>query len=175
VHQRLARELKRVALIAGVRSRSHPVTCTPRYKYDADRPWITQEGVGIISLSLHPNSEMTLEDVARLVENFASGQVADQLALQPMATQAANVRFHGTICNMTFRRETIQRAQMLKYRAVDYIQDGEPFNLLYKFTTTSTVKPWILFCPCCFLCFSLHQSSAETETQAPNAQQMYQT
>ena len=148
--------------MAGIRSQSHTVTCTPRYKYDADRPWITQEGVGIISLSLHPKSEMTLEDVARLIENFASGQVADQLASQPMATRATNIRLRSTICNMTFRRETIQRAQMLNYRAVDYMQDGEPFNLLYTFTTTSTITPWMLFCPCCVVCFSLHHSNTET-------------
>ena len=69
--------------MANVRSGSHTVTCTPHFKNDADRPWITQEGVGIISISLHPKSDITLEDAAKLIENFASRQVSDQLATQP--------------------------------------------------------------------------------------------
>ena len=49
---------------------SATVTCTPHFKNDAERPWITQEGVGIISISLHPKSEITLEEVAKLIENL---------------------------------------------------------------------------------------------------------
>ena len=143
---------------------SHTVTCTPHFKNDADRPWITQEGVGIISISLHPKSDITLEDVAKLIENFASRQVTDQRATQPAAIQAMNIQFRNTVYNMTFRGEIIQRAQMVNYRAVDYMRDGEPFNLLYNFT--ATVKPWMLFCSCCIVCFGLCcKSSAEPQAQ----------
>ena len=148
--------------MAGVRSGSYTVTCTPHFKNDAERPWITQEGVGIISISLHPKSEITLEDVAKLIENFASRQVADRLATQPTVTQIMNVQFRRTVYNMTFRGEIIQRAQMVNYRAVDYMYDGEPFNLLYNFTNGIGIKPQVLFCPCCFLCC---ESSAELPAQ----------
>ena len=148
--------------MAGVRSGSYTVTCTPHFKNDAERPWITQEGVGIISISLHPKSEITLEDVAKLIENFSSRQVADQVATQPTITQTVNFQFRSTVYNMTFRGEIIQRAQMVTYRAVDYMRDGEPFNLLYNFTNTSTLKPGML--PCCIFCF-LWKSSAEPQAQ----------
>ena len=151
--------------MASVRSGSHTVTCTPHFKNDADRPWITQEGVGIISISLHPKSDITLEDVAKLIENFASRQVSDQLATQPGAAQTMNIQFRSTVYNMTFRGEIIQRAQMVNHRAIDYMRDGEPFNLLYNFTNTSTVNPWMLFCPCCILCFLCCKSSAEPQAQ----------
>ena len=100
--------------MVSVKSGSATVTCTPHFKNDAERPWITQEGVGIISISLHPNSEITLEEVAKLIENFASRQVADQIATQPTVTQTMNVQFRSTVYNMTFRGEIIQRAQMVK-------------------------------------------------------------
>ena len=148
--------------MAGVRSGSYTVSCTPHFKNDAERPWITQEGVGIISISLHPKSEITLEEVAKLIENFSSRQVADQVATQPTITQTVNFQFRSTVYNMTFRGEIIQRAQMVTYRAVDYMRDGEPFNLLYKFTNTSTLKPGML--PCCIFCF-LWKSSAEPQAQ----------
>ena len=147
--------------MASVRSGSHTVTCTPHFKNDADRPWITQEGVGIISISLHPKSDITLENVAKLIENFASRQVT---ATQQEAIQAMHIQFRKTVYNMTFRGEIIQRAQMVNYRAVDYMRDGEPFNLLYNFT--ATVKPWMFFCSCCINCFGLCcKSSAEPQAQ----------
>ena len=143
---------------------THTVTCTPHFKIDAERPWITQEGVGIISISLHPKSEITLEDVAKLIENFSSRQVADRLATQPILTQAMNVQFRHTVDDITIRGEIIQRAQMVNYRAVDYLYDGEPFNLsfVYNFTNGLAAKPQMLFCPCCILCFL---SSAEPPAQ----------
>ena len=134
---------------------SHTVTCTPHFKNDADRPWITQEGAGIISISLHPNSDITLENVAKLIENFASRQVTDRRATtaHPTALQVMDIQFRNTVYNMTFRGEIIQRAQMVNYRAVDYMRDGEPFNLLHNFTATVQLKPWMFFCSCCSICF----------------------
>ena len=144
---------------------THTVTCTPHFKIDAESPWITQEGVGIISISLHPKSEITLEDVAKLIENFSSRQVADRLATQPILTQAMNVQIRHTVDDITIRGEIIQRAQMVNYRAVDYLYDGEPFNLLYNFTTGIAVKPQIFFCSCCILCFLWCKSSADPPAQ----------
>ena len=54
------------------------ITCTPHIKEDAERPWITQEGDGQISVWMHPKSSMTLEEVAKLVENAAVSQAESQ-------------------------------------------------------------------------------------------------
>ncbi len=128
------------------------MTCTPHYKQDADRPWVTQEGVGIISLWMNPNTRMTIEDVANLIEGFASNQVAEQLAAQPGA-QIANVKFENTIHNMTFRGQTIRRELFASYLATDYMHDGEAFNLLYAYTTRAGFPLWVVLCPCCIFCY----------------------
>ena len=99
-----------------------------------------------------------------MIENFASRQVADRLATQPTVTQTMNVQFHRTVYNMTFRGEIIQRAQMVNHHAMDYMYDGEPFNLLYNFTNGLAVTPR-MFCPCCIFCFLCCKSSAEPPPQ----------
>ena len=114
------------------------VTCTPHYKDDAHQPWVVQEGAGIISVWMAPNSSLKLVDIAQLIENFASSQVNQKI-----------VYYNGTIQSMTFRGQTIHRTQMADYFAKDYMRDGETFNL--RFTFSVGPKPWLIFCPC-FIC-----------------------
>ncbi len=145
-------------------SRAETVTCTPHFKQDADRAWVTQEGAGILSLWMNPNSDMTLEDIAKLIEQFGEKQVADQLAAQP-SSRLVNVNFTNSIHNATIRGETFQRAQFVNYHAKEYLHDGEPFNLLYAFATT--VPVWLYLCPCCILC-----SKSSQPSQPPDQQHM---
>ena len=116
-------------------SSDNTVTCTPRYKDDAHQPWVVQEGVGIISVWMSPNTSLKLEDIAQLIENFAASQVNQKV-----------VYYNGTVQNMTIRGQTILRAQMTDYFAKDYMRDGETFNL--RFTISTYPKPWLIFCPC---------------------------
>lgn len=121
----------------GTRS-DNTVTCTPHFKSDAEQPWVVQEGVGVISLWMHPDSNMTLEDVAALIESFASSQVDQRM-----------INYSGRIHNATFRGQTIVREQMSARLARDYVRDGEPFNL--RFIFGASPKLWLIFCPC-FIC-----------------------
>ena len=120
--------------MASYSSRNTPLTCTPHFKADADQPWVTMDSIIAVSLWMSPNSPMTLEDVAQLIENFAATQVQQQLAGQPLS---GNVKYQGSVLSMTFRQQTIQRAQMTSLAAKDYIREGENFNLILNQTTTS--------------------------------------
>ena len=119
--------------MASYSSRNTPLTCTPHFKPDADQPWVTMDSIIAVSLWMSPNTFMTLEDVAQLIENFAATQVQQQLSGQPLC---GNVKFRGSVLSMTFRQQTIQRAQMVSLAAKDYIHEGENFNLLLNQTTT---------------------------------------
>ena len=46
------------------------LSCTPHFKDDAERPWITQESITSVSLWFNPDGGSTLEDIAETIENF---------------------------------------------------------------------------------------------------------
>ena len=137
------------------------VTCTPLYKVDATNPWVTQEGPWILSLSLSPNSDMTLEDAAKLIENFPATQVSSQPFPQP----------RYTVRNMTFRGQVIHHEQFVYYRAVDYMHDGESFNLLLHISSGLPIL--MVLCPCCILCLLCKRICEPNPGTAPQAQQMH--
>ena len=123
--------------MASSSSRNTPLTCTPHFKADADQPWVTMDSVIALSLWMSPKTPMTLEDVAQLIENFAATLVQHQLAGQPNARVLSSmVKFRGSVLSMTFRQQTIQRAQMASLAANDYIHEGENFNFLLNQTMT---------------------------------------
>ena len=116
-----------------VASRAQPLTCTPHFKPDADQPWITMDSITAISLWISPNTPMTLEDVAQLIENFAHTQFQQQVAAQPTV---GNYQYQGRIINMQFRQQNIHRNQMTSFAASNYVRDGEPFNFIMHQTTS---------------------------------------
>ncbi len=120
--------------MGGVSSNITPFTVTPRYKDDADHPWVTKQGAITISVWMSPRTTMTLEDVALLIEQFAANTISQQLKLQSAANPVANatnknLNYQGEINSMTFRGQIIERAQMATYPATEYLRDGEKFNL----------------------------------------------
>lgn len=140
------------------------VTCTPHFKDDAHQPWVVQEGVGILSVWMSPSTSLKLENIAQLIENFAATQVNQKV-----------MSYNGTVQSMTFRGQTILRAQMPNYFAKDYLRDGETFNL--RFTFSAYLKPWLIFCPC-FICCSGSSNqpgnqAAAADSKAPQAQHMH--
>ena len=96
------------------------------------------------SIWLSPKSSMTLEDAAKLIENFAAGQVSRQLALRD--DPVVNYNYQGVVCSMTFQGQDIQRTQMTNCSAKDYMREGEPFNLIFTQTYRATVNRMVLFC-----------------------------
>ena len=146
-------------------SSDNTVTCTPHYKDDAHQPWVVQEGVGIISVWMSPNTSLKLEDIAQLIENFAATQVNQKV-----------MYYSGTVQSMTFRGQTILRGQMADYFAKDYMNDGETFNL--RFTFSAYPKPWLIFCPCFICCVGSSSNqpgnqAATVDSKAPQAQYMH--
>ena len=104
-------------------------SCTPHYKEDADKPWVTLESELAYSIWLSPKSSMTLEDVAKLIESFVTGQISQQLAHKD---PVVNYNYEGVVRSMIFRGQDIQRTQMANYSVKDYVREGEPFNLVFR-------------------------------------------
>ena len=137
---------------------TNTVSCVAHYKDDIDKPWVSMEGMNF-SLRLHPKSTMTLEDLAKLIEDFLNSLFAsNNSSLQLPATQqlrvVQKVDVKVQVClikSLVFRGESMARAQFATLQAVDYLRDQEPFNVVYEVTSsfvgTRTVSG--VFC-CCF-------------------------
>ena len=65
--------------MGSVQTRIIELTRIPRFKEDAQQPWVTKEDIIQLSVWMHPKSTMTLEDVARLIEQYAVNTTAQQL------------------------------------------------------------------------------------------------
>ena len=127
-------------------------TCTPRFKQDAHNAWVTQDGDDRLCIWLHPQSPMTLEDAAKVIDNYNTSTRRQYSHLVPDLV----------VENMTFRGQTITRSQMVNDRAVDFMKDNEPFSLLYRIIPR--VSTWSLLCPCC--------AKPRDSAGAPQAQHM---
>ena len=55
------------------------LACTPHFKDDAQNPWVTLQGPLELHYWFNPKSEVTLENVAAAVENFASSNFNRQV------------------------------------------------------------------------------------------------
>ena len=132
-------------------------TCTPHFKQDAQTAWITQDGEFKLCIWLHPQSSITLEDAARLIDEY----VMSRLRQGP----GGHLTPDQVVDSMTFRGQSIARAQMASYRAVDYMRDDEPFSLFYRIIPR--VSPMGILCPC------FVRRSEGNSHEAPRAQQMH--
>ena len=117
------------------------LACTPRFKDDAQNPWVTLQGPLELHYWFNPKSEVTLEDVAAAVEHFASSNFSRQVQGAPVA-----VTYSGRIQSVTIRGQLYSREALVNCRAVEYLHDGEVFNMDYFQTFQSTVP----IC-CCLL------------------------
>ena len=117
-------------------------TCTPHYKEDVEHSWLITDGeslTGIKSVSawMPLQNNLSLEDVAIVIENFESSQIDHRMLF-----------YTGRLQTMTFRGQPVLREQMNGLFAKDYIRDGEPFT--YRIIVITFLKP-AAFCPCCML------------------------
>ena len=133
-------------------------TCTPHFKQDARNAWITQDGDSKLCIWLHPQSSITLEDAARLIDEY----IMTRLQQGP----GAHLVPDQVVDSMTFRGQSIARAQMASCRAVDYMRDDEPFPLLYRIIPR--INTFGIFCPCC-----VKGRHRRNNHEAPRAQQMH--
>ena len=159
------------------------VSCTPHYKDDVDKPWCTREGILNITLFLSPKSTMSLEDLAKLIEEFLHTIHADSAMGNrgPHGTfqTNTNVKYEMYIQNMIFQGESMPRsAQMSTLQAKTFLRDQEPFSVVYELrfsviATTDFERRGFLqsCCPCFFARRDLSRDDVPMHS-APPVQQM---
>ncbi len=121
--------------MGSIHSRIIELTGIPHFKEDANQPWVTKEGLVQLSIWMQADSTMTLEDVARLIEqyavNSASQQLQQQATVHPLASATSNsTTYTGIVNSMTFRGQVMNRSQLVNYAAIDYMKDEENFSFL---------------------------------------------
>ena len=109
------------------KSRITPFTITPIYQDDVDKPWVTMESVIALSVWMNPNTNMTLENVAMMIEEFTATQIREQFEDNIMRSC---IVYQGIVTSMTFRGEKIDRTQFGNCRAKERMRNRESFNLL---------------------------------------------
>ena len=95
---------------------SPTLSCTAHFKNDAEKPWMTADSPANLRYWFNPNTELTLEDVAASIEEFARSQY----------------RSDGQVLNFTIRGQTYSKETMANFKAAEYLHDKEPFNLVFK-------------------------------------------
>ena len=113
------------------------LSCTPRFKDDADHPWVTMESPIQVSYWFNPKSEMTLEDVAAAVENFGTSTVNKQLQGAGGAPSPVSATYSCQVQSVTIRGQIYSRETLVNYKAAQYLHDGEAFNIDYLQTVRS--------------------------------------
>ena len=161
---------------------SMTVSCTPHYKDDVDTPWCNREGMLNIVLFLSPKSTMSLEDLAKMIEEFLRTIHADGSIQANHGTFQTNlsVQYYVNILSMVFQGESMPRStQMSTLQAKTFLRDQEPFSVVYELrfsgtTTTDFERRGFLqsCCPCCFAQRDPNRDSIPMHSQAPPAQQM---
>ena len=84
-----------------------------------------------VSYWFNPKSEVTLEDVAAAMENFASSNFNRQLQGAGGVPGPISVTYSGRVQSVTIRGQIYSRETLVNYRAVQYLHDGEVFNMDY--------------------------------------------
>lgn len=129
-----------LAIMSNLVNMSTTIGCVPHYKEDAERPWITQDGLWGISVWLSPKSGIMLSDVAKLIEDKIAANSTSAVNVNQTVVAATNVQQQGTVQSMTFRGQMIPRPQMSNSRAVDYLHDGETFDLFVNISMLSDTR-----------------------------------
>jgi hypothetical protein len=106
------------------------IACTPHFKDGAENPWVTLESPLLVSYWFNPKSGVTLEDMATAMENFASTNFGKHF----QGNSGIYVNYSGQIQNVTIRGQIYSRETLIKYRAAEYLHDGEVFNMGYLLT-----------------------------------------
>ena len=102
------------------------ISCTPHFKDDAERPWITQDSITSVSLWFNPGGGSTLEDIAETIENFVR-------TMPGYSHQIASC----SLQSLTVRGEVFRKNMMSSYMAGDKLHDLEPFTVQVKQTISS--------------------------------------
>lgn len=94
------------------------ITCTPHFKEDADKAWVTQDSLTAISYWFNPEHGLTLEDAAETIEQFVQ-------SMPGYSSQIASCTFKSfVIRGEQFSKDGLM---MSAHLAADKLHDGEQF------------------------------------------------
>ena len=96
------------------------ISCTPHFKDDIEKPWVTQDSLTAVSIWLSPDRGLTLEDVAETIELFVK-------TMPGYSSQIASCTFRS----LTIRGEVFTKDSLMlsSHMAGDKLHDGEPFTV----------------------------------------------
>ena len=103
------------------------VTCTPHFKQDADKPWVTRESQVLVHFWFNPDRTQTLLQVAESIEAWAQNDYQQQLQQAPLACCAGS--YSIIINNMEIRGTTYDRQAFATLYTINILHNEEPFTM----------------------------------------------
>ncbi len=104
-----------------IMSSSHQmsISCTPYFKQDAEKAWVTQDSLTSVKLYFNPDHGLTLEDIAQTIEQFVH-------TMPGYSTQVASC----TVASIAIRGEHYSKDSLMSgHMAADKFHDGEQFTV----------------------------------------------
>ena len=96
------------------------ISCTPHFKDDAERAWVTQDSLTAVSVWLNPELGLTLEDMAETIEQFVH-------TMPGFSSKVASCTFHSfVIRGEVFTKDSLM---LSGHMAGDKFHDGEQFTV----------------------------------------------
>ena len=116
-------------------------TCTPHFKPDAEKPWVTKESNTIIHFWFDPRKTQTLLEAAEAIETWAAYEYQNETKKQVKASidnvpccmrcclHINDNEYHAAITKMEIRGESYDRDAMAVKYTNELFRDGEPITL----------------------------------------------
>ncbi len=103
------------------RNRKMSVSCTPLFKQDAQKAWVTQDSLTAVSIWFNRDRGMTLEDMVETIEHFLQ-------TMPGYSSQITSCTFESFI----IRGEQLSKGglMMTGHMAADKLKDGESFRVM---------------------------------------------
>ena len=104
------------------------ISCTPHFKPDAERPWVTRESATSLHYWYNPKTEQTLLEVVEQIERWIQ---YDYKALNPRSMRN---QYNMNILCMEIRGVEFDRDVLAAKTTTDNFYNEEPFTLRFQST-----------------------------------------
>ena len=105
------------------------ISCTPHFKPDAQRPWVTRESVTSLHYWYDPKTEQTLLEVAEQIEKWIQYDFA---ALRAQGHRSSyREQYNMNILCMEIRGVEFNREVLATKTTTDNFNNEEPFTLRF--------------------------------------------
>ena len=98
------------------------ISCTPHFKHDAEKPWVTKESASSMHYWFNPEKEQTLIEVVKQIEEWIRYDFAE-VTLNRMRN------YHMGVQNMEIRGINYKREELANKTTGGNLRDEEPFTL----------------------------------------------